>query len=117
MGVAVQSARTLGLDGILMTHDPIQKVNVGFINVGDSCVEVIEPASSDSPIINSLKKGIKIVHICYEVDDIQDAIQTAELKKFKAIKQPVPAVAFAGRLIAWVYSPTWGLYELLQREP
>ena len=54
--------------------DPTQKVNVAFIKLNGMTVELIEPHGEDSPVWQSLKKGTKLVHLCYEVDDMDAAL-------------------------------------------
>lgn len=48
-----------------------QKVTVGFIPVGESNVELVQPEAPDAPIAGFLeKRGPGLHHICFEVDDI-----------------------------------------------
>ena len=59
---------------------PQQKVKVGFIPVGETCLELLEPVSPDSPIAKFLeKRGPGLQHICLEVDDAE-----AEFKRLAA---------------------------------
>jgi methylmalonyl-CoA/ethylmalonyl-CoA epimerase len=100
--------------GIEKTHDPIQRVNVAFVDLHGSVVELIEPAGEKSPVAASLKKGIKLVHLCYMVPSIEKAIAHAELHECRQVSEPAPAVAFDGRRIVWTYHPTYGLIELIE---
>lgn len=115
LGLAVQDAAKARVADLAMTTDPIQRVKVGFVSIGDCCVELIEPLGPDSPVSNSIKQGYKLLHACFEVDDIEAALRQAEQHSFKVIQQPVPAVAFDQRRIAWVWHPVWGVFELLER--
>jgi methylmalonyl-CoA epimerase len=57
-----------------------QKTKVGFLKIGDSSIELVQPASDDSPLVKFLEtRGPGIHHICLEVDDIQGEVE--ELKK------------------------------------
>lgn len=116
LGLAVQDAAKTQVENLDMTADPIQRVRVGFVSIADCCVEVIEPLGEDSPVSNSIKQGYKLLHACFEVDDIAQSLQQAERHRFKIIQQPVPAVAFENRYIAWVWHPVWGVFELLERD-
>jgi methylmalonyl-CoA/ethylmalonyl-CoA epimerase len=80
-------------------------------------VEYIEPASPDSPVTRSLQQGQRLLHLCFEVDRLEDAISVGRDAGFHLIRPPVPAAAFAGRRIAWVLSTQAGLVELLERAP
>ena len=71
-----QTVAGLTLSGIEMV--PAQKTKVGFFKIGDSNIELVQPAEPDSPLVKFLEtKGQGIHHICLEVDDIE-----AEVKSF-----------------------------------
>ena len=97
-------------------HDPIQKVRVIFMATGASVlVELVEPATDDSPVSNFLaKQGPGLHHLCYEVDDLDAACARMREQGGIITCAPVPAVAFAGRRIAFVFRRE-GLIELLER--
>lgn len=95
--------------------DPIQKVKIAFAELDGCRIELLEPTGEDSPIFNSVKKGIKLLHICFEVDDLKSALDNARKNGFLLIASPVPAAAFANRRIAWVFHRIWGVIELLER--
>jgi len=55
-----------------------QKTKVGFLKIGESNIELVQPAEPDSPLVKFLEtKGPGIHHICLEVDDVE-----AEVKAF-----------------------------------
>jgi len=57
-----------------------QKTKVGFLKVGESNIELVQPASDDSPLVKFLEtRGPGIHHICLQVEDIEKEIE--ELKK------------------------------------
>ncbi|MGP0576343.1 VOC family protein [Paenibacillus peoriae] len=116
VGLAVSRIELAEIENLEVFADPIQQVNVGFINLGGSHIELIEPNSEHSPVSNSIKKGTKLVHLCFEVDNIEQGLQSAVSYQFKVLQQPTPAVAFNNRKIAWVYHSFWGLFELLERD-
>ena len=71
---------TLQLDlcGVEMVTE--QKTKVGFLKIGGSNIELVQPASDDSPLAKFLEtRGPGIHHICLEVDDIQKEVE--KLKK------------------------------------
>ena len=94
--------------------DPIQKVCVAFTNIHGFKVELVEPFGEDSPVTELLKKSIKTYHICFRVKDVHKAIEKAKDSGFYCIAKPVPAKAFEGRKVAWLFSGTYGLIELLE---
>lgn len=77
-----------------------QKVNVCFLKIGELYLELIEPASDDSPVSNFVNKGGGFHHLCFEVGDIHKEI--ANLKKRGARVLVEPVVGFENRLIAFI---------------
>jgi len=104
-----------GLGELKYYDDSIQKVSIAFADLNGCPIEVVVPLTDESPTINAVKKGQKLLHICYEVDNISEAITNATDHGCLAIAEPVPAVAFNQRKIAWLFSKEYGLIELLER--
>ncbi len=98
-------------------EDPIQKVKVGFLADagGAPTLELIAALGEDSPINRYLSEGIGAYHTCYEVTDVAATLAALRGKRCLIVSNPVPAVAFGGRSIAWCYTPTNQLLELLER--
>jgi len=113
LGVAVRSIEEVSPSSETIT-DPIQKVTVAFVRVNGIPFELIEPNGDHSPITRSLEKGVKLLHVCYSVPDLEMVIKACRKHGFHCIERPVPAVAFDNRKIAWVYSSQYGLFELLE---
>ncbi|KYC40122.1 hypothetical protein WA1_29705 [Scytonema hofmannii PCC 7110] len=113
IGIVVQSISTgwnlysgMGFEAATpIYHDPIQKVRVQFINSGSNVlIELVEPAEPDSPVSNFLKKrGPGFHHLCYLVDDINASCEYVREQGGIITCTPVPAVAFQGKHIAFVY--------------
>jgi methylmalonyl-CoA/ethylmalonyl-CoA epimerase len=98
--------------------DPIQKVKVCFVGnpeQGTAPIEIISPLGSASPVNSYLAKGIGAYHVCFEVAGLEQALTDLRSKGCLLISGPVPAVAFAGRSIAWCFTPTKQLIELVER--
>lgn len=119
VGLAVRSIEnTLNGHGEQVTvfNDDIQKVSVAFVQMSGIQVELIEPLGEKTPVALSLKKGQQLVHLCFRVPDMEAAIEKGREHGFHCIARPVPAIAFNGRRIAWLFSRTYGLVELLEME-
>ena len=114
VGLAVSAIRDV-CPGCETTHDPIQRVNVAFVSLNGLDVELIEPADASSPVTASLEKGIKLLHVCYEVDDMEATLRECRRHGFHVIRQPAPATAFDRQRIAFVFSRAFGVVELLER--
>jgi len=99
-------------------EDPIQKVRVVFLAMSDTDaaqIELIAPLAEDSPVQSMLKKGSGgAYHLCLETADLAAALEHAAANGCIVLCQPVPAVAFGGRSIAWIYTPARQLFELLE---
>ena len=71
----------LGLDLSGVEVVSAQKTKVGFFKIGESNIELVQPAEADSPLDKFLAaKGPGIHHICFEVEDIEATI-TALVEK------------------------------------
>ena len=99
-------------------EDPIQKVNVIFLAKSDSDaaeIELIAPLGEDSPIQSILaKSGGGTYHLCFETSELEGALDHARKNGCIVVSSPVPAVAFQGRRIAWIYTRSRQLFELVE---
>jgi methylmalonyl-CoA/ethylmalonyl-CoA epimerase len=99
--------------------DPIQRVSVCFIRrdiPGDITIELIAPLGDESPIHRTLMKGgSSAYHSCYEVENLDQALEHLSAQGCVIVSKPVPAVAFGNRRIAWLYLPTRQLIEALEK--
>ncbi len=101
-------------------EDPIQKVSACFLGLASqsaATLELICPLDNTSPVNSYLAKGIGAYHTCFEVEEIAAALDKLWRSGCVVISPPVPAVAFAGRKIAWCFTPTRQLVELVERQP
>ncbi len=101
-------------------QDPIQRVAVSFLTQADDDVaevELIAPLSADSPVQAMLKKnGGGAYHLCFETSDMEAALEHARSLGCIVVSAPAPAVAFAGRRIAWIYTASRQLFELVEAD-
>jgi methylmalonyl-CoA/ethylmalonyl-CoA epimerase len=98
--------------------DPLQQVRVTFLqpaSANEAAIELIEPTLDNSPVSRFLERGGGLHHLCYEVDDLEDALKLARARGSLVVKQPLPAVAFRGRRIAWVVTRNRLVIEYLER--
>ena len=65
----------LGLEPSETLRMDDRQLKIAFITAGDSEVELLEPTESDTTVARFLeRRGPGLHHICFEVDDIQAAI-------------------------------------------
>lgn len=98
--------------------DQTQKVNVCFVGSGkegEVIFELVEPTAKDSPVNQWLSKGVSIYHIGYDTDNIDATLEEVHSQGCIIVSRPVPAVAFSGRKVAWLYTPTRQLIEIVER--
>ena len=113
IGLVVESMDALGLN-IPCTADPRQDVTVAFFEIHGMRIEAVAPNSKNSPVSRQAKVGQKLLHLCYRVKDIETACESAKQHGLFQISAPVPAEAFEGRRIVWLYSKVFGLFELTE---
>ena len=98
--------------------DPIQKVRVTFLAHGEKDIaeiELIAALAEDSPVASMLAKNRGgAYHLCFETSDLDGALEHARNKNCVVVSGPVPAVAFSGRRIAWIYTSDRQLFELVE---
>jgi len=98
--------------------DPIQKVTLCFMGSpasGVAPIELICPLDELAPVNGYLTKNIGAYHVCFEVESVRKVLAGLWQKGCVIVSEPVPAVAFGGRPIAWCYTPTRQLIELVER--
>ena len=115
---SIKAFLTLGYETCSeIIFDPIQGVNLLFLkNENDHLIELVEPAQDENPVSKILaKSGSSLYHICYEIEDFDLKIEELKKQRFVQVIPPTPAVAFDGRRICFLYNPTLGLIELLEK--
>jgi methylmalonyl-CoA/ethylmalonyl-CoA epimerase len=95
-----------------------QKVNVAFLPITDSEVELIESTHDDGPVAKFIEaRGEGIQHIAFRVENIEDALAELKAKGVRLIDQQ-PRKGAGGAKIAFIHpKETNGvLVELCERE-
>ena len=101
-----------------VVHDPKQKVHIQFLSgsaLGDLQLELLAPDGDDSPVALALKKGGGPNHLCFEVADINQALQNAREQGCRVICEPVEAAAMDNRQIAFVFTPDQQIVEFVAK--
>ena len=96
--------------------DDTQKVSVQFLasDVDATSIELIEPLPGKSPARRALEKGGGLNHLCFEVADVAEYVRHAESQGVLCVCPPVPAAAFGGRRIAFLFYQGIGLVEFVE---
>ena len=93
-------------------HDKPQGVYVWLLSSpqSDVLIELLEPDTPDSPAQQFTKTGY--YHMCFEVSNLDLALEYVGATGWKVIQVPGPAAAFDNRRIAWCYNKQ--IIELLE---
>lgn len=99
-----------------LINDNLRGVDILFIkSINGEVIELVSPSFSYS-IVSSIvdKQKNMIYHTCYETNDINEKIKELSNKGFILIDSPKPAIAFEGKLVAFMLSKNSGMIELLE---
>jgi len=100
-----------------LVEDPVQKANIAFLSMGGGALlELVNPTTDDSPLTRFAGTGGGLHHLCYEVDDIELALNNAREHGAVIVCPPVPAIAINNRLVAFIYTRERQLIEFLAME-
>jgi methylmalonyl-CoA/ethylmalonyl-CoA epimerase len=96
--------------------DETQRVTVQFLasQSDATSIELIEPLPGASPARRSLEKGGGLNHLCFEVASLDEYMLQAQAKGVVCVCPPVPAAAFGGRRIAFLFYKGIGLVEFVE---
>ena len=94
-----------------------QGVEVQFMQLPGTLIELLAPLSKESPIARFLSShGPGMHHMAYEVADIRDTLKWLKSNGFKVVDEE-PREGAEGKLVAFVHPKSAGgvLLELQQR--
>jgi len=94
-------------------------IQIAFIGVGDTKVELLQPADASSSITRFLeKRGEGIHHIAFEVSDIQAEMSRLKSDGFKLLTEE-PYIGAMHKLVCFIHpkSANGVLTELCQKLP
>lgn len=114
---AIQTYEYLGLKVEKIEKVLDMDVQVAFLPIGSTRIELLEPLSKDSVISKFIeKRGEGVHHICVEVKDIRKALKVLKDQKFNLIYE-TPKRGAENTLVSFVHpKSTHGvLIELCQK--
>lgn len=106
----------LGMKALPIEFVPDQRVNVLVLFTGGQRVELVEPASDDSPVTKFLaRRGPGIHHLAWRVDSVEAAIAKLKAEGVALIDES-PRPGSHGTRIAFVHPKATGgvLMELVE---
>ncbi len=94
---------SLGIELDHLEDVPREKSAIAFLPLGDSEIELVQPASDDSGVAKYLeKRGPGMHHICLEVDDIEGMLAQLKSKEVRLIHEE-PVLAESGKKYAFIH--------------
>jgi methylmalonyl-CoA/ethylmalonyl-CoA epimerase len=108
----------LGLEVKGVENVAEQKVNVAFIPITDSEVELLESTEADGPVAKFIEaRGEGVQHIAFRVENIEEALAELKAKGIRLIDQS-PRKGAGGAKIAFIHpKETNGvLVEICERD-
>jgi len=114
---SAENFRRLGYEARTpVVHDPVQTAYVQFFRLPKDRVylELVAPAEEGSKLDNALRKGGGLHHVCYATADIEGACAEMCGAGWFLVAEPVAAVAFGGRRVAWLRGADRMLTELVE---
>jgi methylmalonyl-CoA/ethylmalonyl-CoA epimerase len=96
---------TLGAEVSDVLPQPEHGVNVVFITLPNTKVELLEPLGENSPIAKFLEKSPDggIHHICYEVDDILAARDQLKAQGARVLGNGDPKIGAHGKPVLFLH--------------
>jgi len=97
-------------------HDALQTAFVQFFRLGSdqTLLELVAPDGPESKLSVAARRRMGLHHLCFAVEDIQETCRRLAEEGMVVVQEPVPAVAFRGRRIAWLMGRNRVLTELVE---
>ena len=97
--------KTFGVQVSEPLDQPLHGVQVVFITLPNTKIELISPLGADSPISKFLGRNPNggIHHICYEVKSIDAAIYKLSKENYKILGSSVPKLGAHGKPVIFLH--------------
>ena len=106
-----------GYEATEQIYDSLQNVYICFLSKkGMPTIELLAPHDEQSPVVNIIKKnGVTPYHLCYEVDNIEEAITELKKQHYILVRRQEKAVAMGNRNVCFLYHKQIGLIEIVEK--
>lgn len=114
---AIKQCELLGYTQESYTKDLKRNVLISFMRNQNQTIELVAPIKNgEETALGDIlkKKGPGPYHICYEVFDLNKAIDQMEKDGFMLIKAPEEACAIDNKRVAFMWSRILGMIELVE---
>lgn len=115
ISIAIKEFEKMGYSFSEIIRDDSRGVVISFGSNGPYCIELIAPGTDKSPVNNILGKiGPCPYHICYEIENIDEALGELRGKGYIQVSSISPAPAIENKKAVFLNNLTTGLIELLE---
>lgn len=117
---AGEKLKDLGFKCGPVINDYQRNINIIFANNDNQRIELVATMDStkDSALGGTLKKrGVGAYHMCYEVENLNAAVEELTKKKFRVIVAPQVACALDDRKVVFLWNNDIGMIELVEQHP
>lgn len=99
--------------------DETQKTNICYLQKqGEVKIELVEPFEDNAPMLRMLKiRGVAPYHVCYEVDDIYEAVDEFKKAGWVSLFAPIVSTASANKLYSYLFKKGIGYIEFVNKDP
>lgn len=96
-------------------YDEERKIFIQFFRNQETRVELVAPADNCTLLPKGVRKlGATPYHVCYECLNINKTVNDLQQNGFLLVRPPSSAPAIQNRQVAFLYSNTIGLIELVE---
>ena len=114
LGATGSAFQKLGYSCEAPVDFPAHKCRVCFLRKDNEIpVELVEPYPENKSLARLATNEAAPYHLCYEVEDIDAECARLADEGYLALSEPLPAPAFGGRKICYLWSRELGYMELL----
>jgi len=111
----------MGIQGCELLRGPAtnrrQNVDYAFIRTAQGMTVEILGVKQGSPITEHVSKGGGAYHLCFSVNNLDDAVRIAQENGAIEVVEQRTDDAFDGRRVAFLMHPEHGLFEFLEAYP
>ena len=97
-------------------RDEYRGIDIAFLEKDGYRVELVSPFTEESVVYDLRKKmGNSPYHICYEVENLESAIEDLQEQRFVVTQEPHEAVAIDGKRVCFLIHGQMGIIELVEQ--
>ena len=97
-------------------YDDYRQIDICFLEKDGYRIDLVCPRTESSVVANLRKKiGNAPYHICYETENLEEAVEELKQKRFVVCEEPQAAPALKGRQVVFLVHGQMGMIELVEQ--